>query len=63
MEKGPISIKDKREVKDYLLLTFYLKKLNNFDLTFISKNLSKDFAMKLFKFTEHLQSYRELSMY
>jgi len=39
-------------------LIFYLKKLNNFDLQYISKEVSKQFAHKLFKFTENLNSYK-----
>jgi hypothetical protein len=41
LEKGTITITKKSEIKDYLLLTFYLKKLNNFDLQYIPKDLSK----------------------
>lgn len=63
MEKGSIHITKKSDIKEYLLLTFYLKKLKNSDLQFVERALSKEFAQKLFKFSENLKSYKELEAY
>ena len=45
------------------MLTFYLKKLKSFDLSFGDSGLYKEFAKKLFAFTENLKSFKELEVY
>ena len=63
LDRGNIEINKKEDIKDYLLLTFYLKKLINFDLQYGDMSLYQEFAQKLFKYIENLHSFKELSVY
>jgi len=63
IEKGSIEMSKKEHIREYLLLTFYLKKLTTFNLEYGDTAVYKELVKKLFKFTEHLHSYKELSVY
>lgn len=43
---------------DYLLFSFYLKKLSKMDLKFVSKDLLKNLANSLVRFSEGVKSYQ-----
>lgn len=58
-----MAISSKADVKEFLLLTFYLKKLNHCELGFVGKGVSQQFTEKLLKFTAGLNSFKELRQY
>lgn len=58
-----MSVGSKADVREFLLLTFYLKKLNQFELGFVDKAISQQFTEKLLKFTAGLNSFKELRHY
>lgn len=63
LERGSITVACKADVREFLLLTFYLKKLNRCELQFINKATSQQFTEKLLRFTANLNSFKELRQY
>lgn len=57
-EKANIEITSKAEAQKYLLLSFYLQKLTSQELGFLPKEKLKEFAHKLSKFSQNLQSFK-----
>jgi hypothetical protein len=58
-----VSVGSKADVREFLLLTFYLKKLNQCELGFVGKAVSQKLTEKLLKFTSGLNSFKELRHY
>ena len=50
-------------MRRYLLLVFYMQKLNDAELEYLPSSLAKDFGEELWKYTQDLQSHKELSRY
>lgn len=48
---------------DYLLFSFYLKKLSKMELKFVSKDLLRNLANSLVKFSENIKSYQPIEHY
>ena len=57
LDLGSISITNKADIRTFLLLTFYLRKLAKANLQFADKEAAKRFSSKLLRFSEGLSSF------
>jgi hypothetical protein len=48
---------------NYLLASFYLKKLSSMELKFVSKDLLKNLANRLVSFSEGFKSFQPIEQY
>lgn len=48
---------------DYMIISFYLKKLTKMDLKFVGKEMLKNLASSLVKFSEGFKSFQPIEHY